>query len=260
MLNNKIQVNKIGSLLITIAANLIFCRASFAETLSPDRLSDWQQYFDRDVLWLIILANAVLASFMILANIWYVRLSRTLRARHLVDKASLIKLEQMANYDQLTGLPNRRLLFDLLDRSISHARRNYRKVCVCVFDLDDFKQINDQYGHPAGDAVLVEVARRLNEWIRLSDSAGRLGGDEFCFMSEDISSSEDAQVMKSRLRAAFSKPFFVKDQAYPLSFSCGVAFYPEDGKNTADLISMADERMYKDKSKEQKKEYNFSYN
>ena len=219
-------------------------------SLSPGfYISYWQQRSERELYWAIGLGVTGVIVVIAFGNLWFIRLSRRLKSALKEKDELLAQVEQMANHDQLTGLPNRRLLFDRIDRAIIYAKRHKHQVGVCVIDLNGFKQVNDECGHPAGDLILVEVAQRLKEWIRESDSAGRLGGDEFFFMTEDSQSHEGAHALIQRLRAAFVKPFSVKDKSYVLSFSCGVAFFPEDGQTTPELISKADERMYEEKAK-----------
>ena len=219
-------------------------------SLSPGfYISYWLQRSEHELYWTIGFSVSLVIAIIISGNLWFIRLSRRLKTALREKDELLVQVEQMANHDQLTGLPNRRLLFDRIDRAIIYAKRNKHQVGICVIDLNGFKQVNDECGHPAGDLILVEVANRLREWIRESDSAGRLGGDEFFFMTEDSQSREGAEALIQRLRAAFVKPFHVKDKSYVLSFSFGLAFYPEDGQATLELISKADERMYAEKAK-----------
>ena len=217
--------------------------------LNPGFFMDyWQQRRDNTIT---LTVGAGILAFIILilfGNLWFLRINRQLRAALKEKDDLLLIVENMANHDQLTGLPNRRLLFDRIDRAIIHAKRNKHQVGVCVIDLNGFKFINDECGHPAGDQALIAVANRLKDWLRESDSAGRLGGDEFFFMTEVAHSRDGMDALIHRLGEAFVQPFIVRGKPYVLSFSYGIALYPEDGSDTASLISRADERMYANKN------------
>ena len=211
-------------------------------------LSHWQHRSNNITYWSIGTIIFIVLLIIVLGNFWFIRLSRRLKKALIEKNESLALIEQMANHDQLTGLPNRRLLYDRIERAIIHAKRNKSQLGVCVIDLNGFKRVNDECGHQAGDQVLKEVANRLKEWIRESDSVGRLGGDEFVLVTGETHHSTDAaKALKLRVEAAFVEPFTVKGRAYSLSFSFGAAFYPDDALLTPELISKADERMYKNK-------------
>lgn len=216
--------------------------------LNPGFFIDhWQQRRDSTITVAVGAGILALIILILFGNLWFMRINRKLRAALKEKDDLLLVVENMANHDQLTGLPNRRLLFDRIDRAIIHAKRNKHQVGVCVIDLNGFKFINDECGHPAGDQALIAVANRLKDWLRESDSAGRLGGDEFFFMTEAAHSRDSIDALIHRLGEAFVQPFIVRGKPYVLSFSYGVALYPHDGVDTASLISIADERMYVDK-------------
>ena len=207
----------------------------------------WQQRHDNIMTTAAGAGGFTLISLMVFGNLWFLKINRKLRTTLKEKDDLLLIVENKANHDQLTGLPNRRLLFDRIDRAIIHAKRNKHHFSVCVIDLNGFKIINDEYGHPEGDQVLVAVANRLKHWVRESDSAGRLGGDEFFFMTETAHSRDGADALIHRLGEAFVQPFIVRGKPHFLFFSYGVAIYPEDGLDTDSLMSRADVRMYADK-------------
>jgi diguanylate cyclase (GGDEF)-like protein/PAS domain S-box-containing protein len=155
------------------------------------------------------------------------------------------RLERLAHYDSLTGLPNRALFFDRLCGAVSRGRREGRRFGLLFIDLDRFKAVNDRYGHQAGDAVLVETARRLKDAIRDSDTAGRMGGDEFIVLLENISRSEDAESFASKVRASLSAPVGLPSgDVVSIGASVGSAAYPDDGDDGEAVLKAADSAMY----------------
>jgi diguanylate cyclase (GGDEF)-like protein/PAS domain S-box-containing protein len=157
------------------------------------------------------------------------------------------KLEQLASLDSLTGLPNRRLLQDRLEQAAHRAQRNRKEMAVMFIDLDGFKKVNDTLGHDVGDLLLQQVALRLQKCIRLSDSIGRLGGDEFAIILEDTQQPEDAMIVGERILAAFASPFVLDGHRVTATASIGIAIYPEDGTEPAELLKNADVAMYRAK-------------
>jgi diguanylate cyclase len=154
------------------------------------------------------------------------------------------KLEQLASFDTLTGLPNRRLLLDRLEQAVLRAQRSNQGLAVMFIDLDGFKIVNDTLGHDAGDLVLREVALRLAKCIRLSDSVARLGGDEFAVVLEKAQIPEDAAHVGERIVANLALPFVIDGQLITIAASIGIAIYPNDGTDGATLLKHADAAMY----------------
>lgn len=164
-------------------------------------------------------------------------------------KQAEARLEHLANYDVLTDLPNRLLFFDRLKQALSIAKRESTRVALLVVDLDGFKDINDNLGHQMGDLLLKEVARRLGNSIRESDTVARFGGDEFVVLLPNISSDYDgaanqAKVVAEKMRLALQHPISIGGHPVSVSCSIGIALYPEHGSDDNDLLKAADIAMY----------------
>ena len=154
------------------------------------------------------------------------------------------KLETLAHFDALTGLPNRMLLQDRLEQAIATAERHNQKFALLFIDLDGFKPINDVYGHAFGDEVLRMVAQRLGEVIRSMDTAARLGGDEFVVVLTDVRDSDNAKRVAEKILAAVSRPYELAGESATLSASIGISIYPNDEIIAQELLRTADEAMY----------------
>jgi diguanylate cyclase (GGDEF)-like protein len=150
---------------------------------------------------------------------------------------------RLANHDELTGLPNRRLLEDRLQQAIARASRAESKVAVLLLDLDDFKEVNDSFGHRIGDSTLQQVAIRLASRLRESDTFARSGGDEFTIISE-VADATGARVLVSALESAFAIPFRIDGKSIHTGVSVGVAVYPDDARSPDELRLAADNAMY----------------
>jgi diguanylate cyclase (GGDEF)-like protein/PAS domain S-box-containing protein len=159
------------------------------------------------------------------------------------------RLEYMAQYDQLTDLPNRTLFLDRLQTALAKARREQTRLAVLFLDLDKFKQVNDTYGHTVGDQLLQNVARRLIRCVRESDTVGRIGGDEFIVLLESIKQPEEAAIVAGKILATLSEPYKLAKVTLQIIPSIGVAVYPENGKDGNGLIRFADDAMYQIKKR-----------
>jgi diguanylate cyclase (GGDEF)-like protein/PAS domain S-box-containing protein len=158
------------------------------------------------------------------------------------------RLEQIAHYDALTGLPNRVLLADRLRQAMSQVKRHGMRLAVAYVDLDGFKDINDSYGHEVGDHFLSAVGERMQSSLRDIDTVARLGGDEFVVVMSDLEDAEVSERLLERLSRALSEPLPVQDRSLPLAASIGVTFYPQGEELDADqLIRQADQAMYEAK-------------
>lgn len=158
------------------------------------------------------------------------------------------ELAYQAEHDELTGLPNRVLFNDRLKACISRAGRYRRRLGVIYIDLDDFKPINDLYGHIAGDCLLQAVAKRLQDAMRESDTVSRVGGDEFIVCLEQIKNAQDARAAAAKLMEAIRTPYQVLGKEMHVSASLGIAIYPDHGHDAVTLIRHADEAMYQSKA------------
>lgn len=154
----------------------------------------------------------------------------------------------MAYRDALTLLPNRAALEARLAKAISKAKREGSVLAVLFIDLDNFKNINDTLGHDKGDEVLIQVAERINQTIRNEDTLSRLGGDEFILLSESIENESGIFHLASRILACLKEPFTIGFSELFINASIGIATYPNDGKNTNELIKNADMAMYRAKN------------
>jgi diguanylate cyclase (GGDEF)-like protein len=151
--------------------------------------------------------------------------------------------EHLAYHDALTGLPNRRLLQDRLLQAMAHADRANHKVAILLLDLDDFKEVNDTFGHRIGDAALQQVVARLSSRMRASDTLARTGGDEFTVISE-VTNQQGARTLVSALESALVLPLKVEGKLVRTGVSIGFALYPDDGSDPVELCASADRAMY----------------
>ena len=159
-------------------------------------------------------------------------------------KAAENHLHNLAHYDALTGLPNRILLADRLQQAIVAARREKSLMALMFIDLDKFKPVNDTHGHNIGDLLLKEVSRRIQECLRESDSAARVGGDEFVVLLPNVEEQADAVAVGEKIRHALNQPFMISDKHLEISSSIGVVVYPEHGSDEKALLKHADIAMY----------------
>ena len=153
-------------------------------------------------------------------------------------------VKQIAYYDPLTGLPNRLLFSDRADQALSSASRYGRKTAIMVIDIDNFKQVNDTYGHPTGDQVLQEISLRFSSSVRKVDTVSRLGGDEFTVLLPEISSGETLEIIAGRIMQAVSVPFNISGKEIVLSVSIGIAVFSQKVSGLNELIKNADMAMY----------------
>ena len=160
------------------------------------------------------------------------------------QKLNQDSLERMAYYDALTGLPNRLLLADRMHQAIARCSRHNTLLAVCYIDLDNFKPINDRWGHSAGDSLLIEVARRLSNCLRQDDTVSRLGGDEFVILIGDLPDIGECDQTLQRVADALATPFQIDSETASVSASIGVTIYPNDSHDPDTLLRHADQAMY----------------
>ncbi|WP_415905047.1 EAL domain-containing protein [Neptuniibacter sp. QD48_55] len=158
------------------------------------------------------------------------------------------KIIHQAHFDNLTGLPNRFLALDRLNLLIQEAERNNKKLAVLFIDLDDFKKVNDTLGHALGDELLIQAADKLRSMIRASDTIGRLGGDEFIVLINNLEDALEVRPIAENLLKSFRDVFKVKNRELLLTTSIGISIYPDDGDQPDQLLRNADSAMYHSKS------------
>ncbi len=158
------------------------------------------------------------------------------------------KLNYLAYHDPLTGLANRRCFIERLEESLRETARHGERLAVLFIDLDQFKQVNDSLGHGVGDELLVAVAARLSEHVRLIDMLARLGGDEFICLMESVREPEEVDMLAREIIANFEQPFRLGDHELFLTASVGISLFPGDGESVLDLMRNADSAMYRAKS------------
>ena len=154
------------------------------------------------------------------------------------------ELYHRATHDPLTGLPNRALFFDRLHQNLAQVRRSGERMGILNLDMDGLKLINDRYGHRAGDAAITEMAARMREVSRQSDTVARLGGDEFGVIMSRVSDRAGIEKYISRIAARIGQPFFFEQHDLSFDASAGLAIYPDDAQEMDSLIEKADQSMY----------------
>lgn len=163
--------------------------------------------------------------------------------RHTLEE----RLDQLAHYDALTGLPNRSLLLDRLAQAAERAIRQGTKVGLMYLDLDHFKYVNDSFGHSAGDQLLRAVAKRAKTSVRAVDTVARLGGDEFVILVPDAQGQDDIGTIARKLLEALTPPYEIEGRNATCTPSIGISVYPDDGTNMDELMKLADTAMYQAK-------------
>jgi len=164
------------------------------------------------------------------------------------QKEAEASIRQLAYYDPLTHLSNRALFLERFAGSIKRAKRQRKKAFLLFLDLDNFKQVNDSFGHPTGDQLLCEAANRLTSILRSEDIVSRLGGDEFVIVPEEIEDSSSINFILEKILETFHKPFKLETHQVTATVSIGVSCYPIDGEDTTTLIRNADTALYKAKA------------
>lgn len=158
------------------------------------------------------------------------------------------QLAHLARHDTLTNLPNRALFRERFEQKLAEVRREGKKLALFCLDLDRFKQVNDSLGHPAGDALLIEVAKRLKSALRTEDTLARLGGDEFVILQTGLHGLDDAVILANRLIAAVGRPFRFEGHAITVGLSVGIALIPDHGLDQDAVFKCADAALYKAKA------------
>lgn len=164
-----------------------------------------------------------------------------------LHKIAEVQVKHLAYFDPLTAIHNRNSFMPYATKQLLYSQRNRQKLALCFIDLNRFKEINDNYGHKAGDAVLIHVANAITSVIRESDMAARLGGDEFVVLLTDIQDIEDTQRSIKEIQQAIAGNIAFNEHSISVTASIGVAIYPDDGEHIDDLIAKADASMFIEK-------------
>ncbi len=157
------------------------------------------------------------------------------------------QLEHFAHYDVLTDLPNRALFADRIQLELDNAKRRKTLLAVCYMDLDNFKPVNDNFGHKVGDSLLTNVAQRLKDTLRSNDAVARLGGDEFALLMSDFKTQAELGVLLNRVLESVAMPYLIDGHAIKISMSLGVTIFPNDDAEPDVLLSHADDALYQAK-------------
>ncbi|MDE2418397.1 MAG: diguanylate cyclase [Burkholderiales bacterium] len=201
--------------------------------------------FFASLIWqVVVISKTLLVSKTVIRNI---SLNQQLQQEVEENTRTREAISHMAMHDELTDLANRRYFEQIFARTLSQAERAKESFGILSVDLNDFKPVNDTYGHAIGDHLLKIVAERLGRTTRASDFCARVGGDEFAVLCTSIKSSADLQDITYKLKLELGKPFELDDNLVNTSASIGWALYPEDGDNLTRLLACADRRMYADK-------------
>lgn len=185
------------------------------------------------------------ALLLFVSLIGFAGLTLSVALRGLRFKRKLAEqLRKDSHHDALTMLPNRRYLEEILRQTIARAERNRSGFALLYIDLDGFKQINDRFGHPAGDELLKSVAARFRSVVREGEMVGRLGGDEFAVVMSALQNPDEPQLLATRLVESLQGVLLPDFPEARVSASVGTAFYPEAGRTAEQILRHADERMY----------------
>ena len=197
----------------------------------------------------LIAAVGVALSLALAGLVWLMVHGRARAMR--MAAAMTEELRHVAQHDPLTRLPNRALFSDRLHQELARARRDDGRFAVIFLDLDDFKPVNDNFGHAVGDLLLQQVAQRLQNAVRAVDTVGRIGGDEFVVLVAGLGDHDAVYTMTNKINQALQQVFVVDGHAVRVSASVGVAVYPEDGSDELTLTRCADTAMYRVKNANQ---------
>lgn len=209
--------------------------------LTSQYIVQWNDFNLASLMVYLLVAAATLPIVIWLSTIFYRKKVQCTREHE--------KNYHLANYDLLTGLPNKIHAKELFYQKSNLLRQKNKKLAVLFIDLNEFKQTNDQYGHKVGDRLLQHVAKRLRAVLRDSDTLARLHGDEFVIFISDFENLENIEVVTGNIKSAFKNPFNLNGTVITIGLSIGVSIFPEDGVSFDELLDKSDKSMYEDKKK-----------
>ena len=224
---------------LTATEYMVVAGHTWTLSLSPQKTSETRHSQDAA---LIIAVTGICLSLSLALLVWQMITGRV-RAQRLAAEMTE-ELRHMAQHDPLTKLPNRALFSDRLNLELARAKRHEGRFALVFIDLDNFKPINDNYGHAVGDRLLQKIAQRLQAAMRASDTVGRIGGDEFVVLMTELTEANDALGLAEKIRKAVRLPITIDQHELTISCSLGVAVYPGDGTDEISLTKSADEAMY----------------
>jgi len=172
--------------------------------------------------------------------------SRDLTERRKIEQ----KMRYMAQHDSLTDLPNRSLFADRFATALQYAERQQKMLALLLLDLNQFKPVNDNFGHAIGDLLLQQVAQRLRQTVRSSDTVARIGGDEFIILLPQVEQAEQVRLVADKITEQLNQHFVIQELQIHISCAIGVALYPHDGRSDLELTKVADQRMYQHKQEQ----------
>ena len=190
---------------------------------------------------------AMMALLTLMSSLLIVAYLRVHQRSRILQIENQKRLWQLANHDALTGLPNRMLLMDRLKQLLARSQRQRKRLAIMFLDLNDFKQVNDAYGHEVGDQLLNFVAERLRSATRADDTVARMSGDEFIILIESVENHKSLDAVSHKIQQKLSDGLLIDGKLIPVYTSIGIAIFPDDGDNPEALIKQADMRMYADK-------------
>ena len=190
-----------------------------------------------------LISTIVFCLFLIALFIFGQLRNKGFKLTHPVEFLEVRHLRQLALFDQMTNLPNREYCLEYLDTALSRAQRHAFGLSLCYIDCDDFKAINDTYGHYVGDQLLKHIGEVVSKKIRQYDLFARLSGDEFCLILENIKSENEVHFILDKLVQAIAEPVQIDGHVLSIKMSAGVAMYPEHGKTAESLLIYADKAM-----------------
>lgn len=228
----------------TMLLPILQYRRDINNTGQPFVISLERQLRFSDINMALVMAIVVIA----LVSFWVVLVFSRMHHHYEMERLQYEnRLYEMANNDSLTGLANRNFLVDRMRQVLAKAKRKGSRFAIVFMDMNNFKMVNDEFGHAAGDSLLRDIAIRFRECMREEDTVSRYQGDEFVILLEEVNNTKEADPIRLKLKQCLAEPFWVDGQQVSVSVSVGVATFPDDGGSIDTLFEVADRRMYEEK-------------